>query len=92
MVSWWDRDMRQQGNRTMLGWGIPSQKFQQSRPRERLDRRGRAWRDRRLAEMVEGIPQWHDQDYRFGPFSRASLRRRDGLPWLDFYRSRRRTR
>jgi hypothetical protein len=97
---WWDGDMRKKDSRTLLGWKLAGGQADKrnsllgagwfSNNQSRADRRRTAsMRSRTLAEQIgEGISGRHDQNLT-SPFSRAELRRRDGVSWLDFWRAKR---
>lgn len=83
-MSWWDGDMRDKDQRTLLGWSLASGQFRRKPYRKNFADSGpkperqsfatRAWKDRRLAEMVEGVPSRSDQSgYGLGPFGRFTL-------------------
>jgi hypothetical protein len=86
---WWDGSMKDETQRTLLQWKVSSGKDTKRRGFTKpLTPRGRSTRSRHLAETFERVPKKTDQELT-GPFSRGSLRRDDGIPWLDFWRGRR---
>jgi hypothetical protein len=87
-MSWWDGDMRNKRERTLLGWRLSGGQADKRRsmlgegwfsasPSRAQRRASAAQRSRRTAEVFEGLSGRHDQSgLGTGPFGRVRLGRR----------------